>query len=193
LGITLGRLDHAGNFARPWQLAVRECQRKAQHYLDIANGQNKFYQSFTVPTCPAAPAGTAAKVTFGGYFSGRGDLGGTATIQLLQGTSLTGSVIQTLTAVVPAGKSQTDPWIQVSGTTSLVYGSTFSYVVDMPNPVNFDNTSLTIEANPCPTGGDTNPVIKGCLEDTKVAVKCNPNGTYTVTLNGSSFAGTDIP
>ncbi|MHB8271572.1 DUF5979 domain-containing protein, partial [Bradyrhizobium sp.] len=165
---------------------------KAQHYLDIADGTNKFYQSFTVPTCAAAPAGTTAKVTFGGYFSGRGDSGGTATIQLLQGSGLTGAVIQTLTAVVPAGKSQTDPWIQVSGTASLVYGSTFSYVVDMPNPMNFDNASLTIEANPCPTGGDTTPVIKGCLENTKVAVKCNSNGTYTVTLNGSSFSATDI-
>jgi hypothetical protein len=61
----------------------------------------------------------------------------------------------------------------------------------MPNPMNFDNASLTIEENPCP-GGGTTPVIKGCLENTKVAVKCNPNGTYTVTLNGSSFSGTDI-
>jgi hypothetical protein len=160
-----------------------------QHYLDIADGVNKFYQSFTVPACPLAPAGTTAKITFGGYFSGRADLGGVATIKLLNGTGFNGSVIATLTAVVAPGNSKTDPWIQVSGTATLVYGSTFSYVVDMPNPMNFDNAYLMIDENPC---NPPPPVIDGCLKDMKVAVKCNPNGTYTLTLNGGSFTGTDI-
>jgi Domain of unknown function (DUF5979)/Domain of unknown function DUF11 len=256
-----------------------------QHYLDIANGVNKFYQSFTVPACPSAQSGTLATVTFGGYFSGRGNAGGTATIQLLNGTGFNGSVIQSLTAVVAPGNSQTDPWINVNGTASLVRGSTFSYVVDMPNPMNFDNAYLTIEADSCegslsvtkvvspdPLGiGNstqfpmtvtcTNPTLSyslnvhgntstvptnlpvgsicsvmetlpkppsgctwlapvyspasvtiaggmniltvtnsytcesqetGCLKDLKVTVKCNPDGTYTVTLSGSGFIGTDI-
>ncbi|HEY5128835.1 MAG TPA: hypothetical protein VIJ35_16360, partial [Bradyrhizobium sp.] len=36
------------------------------------------------------------------------------------------------------------------------------------------------------------PVIDGCLKDSKVAVKCNPDGTYTVTLTGAGITGTDI-
>jgi hypothetical protein len=35
------------------------------------------------------------------------------------------------------------------------------------------------------------PELAGCLKDMKVAVKCNPNGTYTVTLAGG-FTGNDI-
>jgi hypothetical protein len=161
-----------------------------QHYLDIADGVNKFYQSFTVPACASAPAGTTANITFGGYFSGRGNSGGTATIQLLNGTGFTGSPIATLTAVVSPGNSKTDPWIKVNGTATLVYGSTFSYVVDMPNPMNFDNAYLTID-HPCPGGGDATTVT-GCLADAKVMVTCNADGTYTLTLSGVGFTGTDI-
>jgi Domain of unknown function (DUF5979)/Domain of unknown function DUF11 len=36
------------------------------------------------------------------------------------------------------------------------------------------------------------PKLTGCLKDMKVAVKCNPNGTYTVTLAGGGFSGNDI-
>jgi uncharacterized repeat protein (TIGR01451 family) len=32
----------------------------------------------------------------------------------------------------------------------------------------------------------------GCLQDTKAEVKCNPDGTYTLTLSGSGFTGTEI-
>jgi hypothetical protein len=35
------------------------------------------------------------------------------------------------------------------------------------------------------------PELTGCLKDIKAAVKCNPNGTYTVTLAGG-FSGNDI-
>jgi hypothetical protein len=163
----------------------------AQHYLDIANGTNNFYQSFTIPSCPAAPAGTGATVKFGGYFSGRANAGGTATIQLLQGNGLTGPVIQTITGVVVPGNSKTDPWINVNGTATLAYGSTFSYVVGMPDPMNFDNATLTIDTNLCP-GVPTTPVIDGCLTGSTVAITCNGDGTYTVTLSGVTFTGTDI-
>ena len=36
------------------------------------------------------------------------------------------------------------------------------------------------------------PVIDGCLKDSKVTVKCNPDGTYTLTLSGGSFTGNTI-
>ncbi|MGA7966565.1 MAG: hypothetical protein WCB49_11890, partial [Gammaproteobacteria bacterium] len=36
------------------------------------------------------------------------------------------------------------------------------------------------------------PELTGCFKDSNIAVTCNPDGTYTVTLSGSGFAGTDI-
>ncbi|MEA2976998.1 MAG: hypothetical protein QOF19_2518 [Alphaproteobacteria bacterium] len=36
------------------------------------------------------------------------------------------------------------------------------------------------------------PEFAGCLKDMKVEVKCNPNGTYTVVLNGAGFTGNEI-
>jgi hypothetical protein len=160
-----------------------------QHYLDIANGANDFYQSFTVPSCPAAPPGTQAKVTFGGYFSGRGNAGGAATITLRQGTGLTGAIIQQVTGTVAAGTSKTDPWVHVQGTATLAYGQTFSYVVAMPNEINFDNAHLSIDTDLC--NPPPPPAAENCLSLTP-DIKCGPNGTFTVTLNGSNYSGDDI-
>ena len=163
-----------------------------QHYLDIANGTNSFYQSFTIPACASAPAGTTANITFGGAFSGRGNAtsGLTGSIQLMNGVGISGTVIQTLTPNIPGGNSQTTPWTYVSGTAALVYGSTFSFVVNMSDPVNFDDAFLTIQTNPC--NGNPPPVIDGCLKNSQVTVSCNANGTYTLTLSGVTFTGTDI-
>jgi hypothetical protein len=36
------------------------------------------------------------------------------------------------------------------------------------------------------------PKVTGCLEDSKVAVTCNPNGSYTLTLSGVGSSGSDI-
>lgn len=36
------------------------------------------------------------------------------------------------------------------------------------------------------------PELTGCLKDLKVGVKCNPDGTFTVTLSGAGFPGNDI-
>jgi len=164
-----------------------------QHYLDIANGTNSFYQSFTIPACASAPAGTTANISFGGAFSSRGDAPASAitgSIQLVNGVGISGTVIQTLTPNVPGGNSQTTPWTKVSGTATLVYGSTFSFVVNMSDPVNFDNAFLTIESNPC--NGNPPPPPDGCLKNSQVTVSCNANGTYTLTLSGVTFTGTDI-
>lgn len=53
--------------------------------------------------------------------------------------------------------------------------------------VGYDNICMS------PGGcGETTTEITGCLKDAKVEVKCNPDGTYTVTLSGVTFSGTDI-
>lgn len=157
-----------------------------QHYLDITNGANKFYQTFKIEACSSAPEGTRAHVSFAGSFSGRDNRGGAATIQLLQGAGLTGAVIQTVTAVVAPGSSQNDPWITVSGTATLAFGSTFSYVVDMPDPMNFDNAVLTVDKSPC---DPPPPELTGCYKDAKVDIKCNADGTYTLTLSSVGRPG----
>jgi hypothetical protein len=84
-------------------------------------------------------------------------------------------------------------WVVTGGTwNSIITGVTMiqlpvDFTADPSEEVGYDNICMNPKTCDPPP-----PVIKGCLEDTKVAVKCNPNGTYTVTLNGSSFSGTDI-
>jgi hypothetical protein len=84
-------------------------------------------------------------------------------------------------------------WVVTGGTwNSIITAVTMiqlpvDFTADPSEEVGYDNICMSPQSCPPPP-----PVIKGCLEDTKVAVKCNPNGTYTVTLNGSSFSGTDI-
>ena len=88
-------------------------------------------------------------------------------------------------------------WVVTGGTwNSIITAVTMiqlpvDFTADPSEEVGYDNICMnpkTCDPPPPPPP----PVIKGCLEDTKVAVKCNPDGTYTVTLNGSSFSGTDI-
>jgi hypothetical protein len=54
--------------------------------------------------------------------------------------------------------------------------------------VGYDNICMT----PGGCGVTPPPEIDGCLKDSKVTVKCNGDGTYTVTLSGGSFTGTTI-
>ncbi|HVF60897.1 MAG TPA: hypothetical protein VNJ70_13905 [Thermoanaerobaculia bacterium] len=74
----------------------------AQHYLDIANGSNEFYQSFT-PQC-------SGEVQFGGWFSTRADSPGTAQVTLREGVGLGGTIVgQTNNVSLPGGNSRTIP------------------------------------------------------------------------------------
>ena len=78
-----------------------------QHYLDVADGSNDFYQTFT-PRCDG-------RVEFGGAFSTRGDFAGTGKITIRQGTGTSGAIVGVTSVVnLPAGKSKTDPWTNVS-------------------------------------------------------------------------------
>lgn len=68
-----------------------------QHYLDVANGSNDFFQSFTVPTCATNPANIP--YTLSGFFSlragsgGSAGVGATGTIRILNGVGTTLSLI----------------------------------------------------------------------------------------------------
>lgn len=82
---------------------------------------------------------------------------------------------------------------------NAAWNTTIQGVTMMQLPIDF-TSNPSEEAgydNLCMTPGGCGekpkpPEIKGCLQDSKVAVKCNGDGTYTVTLSGSGFSGTDI-
>jgi hypothetical protein len=103
-----------------------------QHYLDIANGANDFYQTF-VPPC-------SGDVEFGGFFSTRANSPGMANVTIRQGTGTSGIVVGTTNNVnLPGGNSATDPWTPVSFVVPVTGGVTYSFVVHMDDNLNFDN------------------------------------------------------
>jgi len=124
----------------------------AQHYLDIASGANDFYQSFT-PRC-------SGMVTFGGSFSTRGNLAGTAQMTLREGIGILGAVVAgSGNITLPGGNSQFDPWTPVNFAAAVTANATYSLVVRIDNNLNFDNGFATYQFNCCGTAsiGTWNP------------------------------------
>ncbi len=113
--------------------------RTSQHYLDIANGSNSFYQSFT-PKC-------TGRMNFGAWFSTRGGRGGTAKITIRQGDGFTGAVVQSNTITLPNGPSTT--WKQSNFFAPITANQTYSFVVDMDNEMNIDDAYVRY-TNDCP-------------------------------------------
>jgi hypothetical protein len=95
-------------------------------------------------------------------------------------------------------------WVLIQGTFTANGGETHLIIGNFKDDANTTITALTgtleygyyfiddVSVVAVAGGGPQNPEVAGCLKDMKVEVKCNPNGAYTVTLNGSSFSGTDI-
>ncbi|MDA0177146.1 tandem-95 repeat protein [Mesoflavibacter profundi] len=106
-----------------------------QHYLDIANGSNDFYQSFTLTT--------TSKVTYSGYFSARDNLVGNGSIQIVSGIGTTGTVMDGTGILVidSNGDSQNTPWLFIEREVILPPG-TYSYVVSMEEELNFDEARV---------------------------------------------------
>ncbi|MDE2446062.1 MAG: hypothetical protein KGO94_07775, partial [Alphaproteobacteria bacterium] len=161
-----------------------------QHYLDIANGSNDLYQTFTVPACPGSPAGTSASVSFSGKFSTRainiGYPSGSAAIgkvSILSGAGTGGSIIASQTASLTAGPSKSTPWVTVSGSATVARGATFSYVVTMDDNVNFDDAVVTINADPCDR---KTTVIQGFAKSVK---RVCDKLTYTIRVYTLSDGG----
>ena len=102
-----------------------------QHYFDIS-GTGDFYQSFTI---------TATRtITYSGYFSPRDGDSGSGSISMRQGVGNTGTVMDTSGVIAISdngGDSQNSPWTYVERTVVLTPG-TYSMVVNMSNPTNFD-------------------------------------------------------
>lgn len=116
-----------------------------QHYLDIANGSNDFYQSFT-PQC-------SDSVVFGGSFSTRDNSAGSASVRIVQGVGTGGAVVGTTNTVnLPGGNSMNDPWTTVTFSVPVTAGNTYSFVVRMNNNMNFDEgfVRFSTECDPHP-------------------------------------------
>ncbi len=152
-----------------------------QHYLDIASGANAFYQSFVVPACGGA-AGQTRTATFSGWFSTRDNLAGSGSIAIRQGAGLTGTVLASASATMPAPippvTSRTAPWVFVSGALSVTAGSTISYVVDMDNNANFDEAFLSFDTGSCVTSQLT-------LQKAWSGAAVNDTATLTVSRAGA--------
>jgi hypothetical protein len=80
---------------------------------------------------------------------------------------------------------------------SATWNQIITNVTMVQLPIDFTSQPSEVAGydNICMSPGDCGekpPVIKGCLEDSKVAIKCNGDGTYTVTLSGGSFTANTI-
>lgn len=117
-----------------------------RHYLDIANGSNDFYQTFT--------AQCSGQVDFGGYFSTRGNSSGGARVTLRKDAGFNGNVVgQTNQVNLAGGNSAKDPWTRVSYTANIIAGSVYSMVVSMGNNMNFDEAFVDFETDCNPGAG----------------------------------------
>jgi hypothetical protein len=117
----------------------------AQHYLDITDGANDFYQSFTVPLCSNGSATPNATYVTSGAFSTRDNIAGIGSIFIRSGVGLGGATVPgSLNAVtLAANTTTTGGWTVVGSTVALVTGQTYSFGVAMDNFVNFDNGTVT--------------------------------------------------
>lgn len=122
-----------------------------QHYLDIIDGANDFYQSFTVPACPSNATQVYRVI---GSFSSRADRNGnpvpaSGSITIRNGVGATGSVVSGPNLSVTNLLNRLT-WTTLSGDYNLIAGQTYSYVVEMGNNTNFDEASL-IQTSTCLT------------------------------------------
>ncbi|MEP0962695.1 MAG: SdrD B-like domain-containing protein [Roseobacter sp.] len=122
-----------------------------QHYLDIANGSNSFYQSFTVPVCGDSPPGSVQTYTMSGWFSKRSRTGTnspaeTGTIAILNGAGTTGAPVAgaTISVNLPASFGRPTDWFFGTTSVDLIQNTQYSFVVDMGNNVNFDEATLLL-------------------------------------------------
>jgi hypothetical protein len=182
------KVDGVYNYSNngPWRDASASAVGVKRHYLDIADGQNDFYQTFT-PPCEG-------EVDFGGFFSTRANSAGSAWVKIVMGTGTSGAVVGTTNTInLPGGNSATDPWTPVAYTANLVAGQTYSFVVHMDNNMNFDEayvrykTDCNVSPTPTPTPTST-PVASGCAQVTG-DIRCLPNGGYSYTFTVKNNSG----
>ena len=161
----------------------------AGQYFDVTSAAGQIYQTFTLSQ--------ASSVIFEGFISSRdGDPGG-GSISIFSGVGNGGTALVSVST--PPGFSDSVNFTKLSGAVNLAAG-TYSYVVAIDNPANFDEASVVIAQS---VNEDTALVfnsangnevsvtdVDGNLASTQLSVN---NGTLTVSLSGSATisAGAD--
>jgi len=145
-----------------------------QHYFDQADTAGEISQEFT-PLC-------TGDVTFGSYFSSRGNAGGVANVSILDANRAT--LFGPATVTVPSGTSETDPWQLASFTASLTANTQYFISIFMDNQLNMDNAYVAFDTQ-CDEHTPPCFVTNTCNEpETNVdAVKTCEQATYN--LDGS--------
>ncbi|WP_124640734.1 beta strand repeat-containing protein [Amniculibacterium aquaticum] len=168
-----------------------------QHYLDITNGSNSFYQVFTIPS--------TTTVTYSGYFSSRDNVYGNASLSIYTGSNgIGGTLVDTSgsIAISAIGGSEIAPWVFVKRTVTLTPG-TYSFVGYMNNDANFDDgkvegcrdtdndgtpdyLDLDSDGDGCPDAieGDENVLATHLSASGAINVGANGTGTLSVNANG---------
>jgi hypothetical protein len=103
----------------------------AGNYFDV-NGTGSIYQTFVVTTTQI--------LFYEGFFSARDGASGTGDISIRSGTGIGGSIISTTGTLTTSDNVN---WSYTSNSVTLTPG-TYSYVVTMSNPINFDEGAIII-------------------------------------------------
>ncbi len=149
----------------------------ARHYLDMQNSAGSVYQSFTTAN------DCSGEVLFGGNFSTRGNAGGNAHIEIREGVGELGSLIGTTVVVnIPAGNSETDPWLAVNFSAILSASTTYSFLVWMDDQMNFDEAYVNFTSGPCEDNPVINPPDPGVCLEVLQQLSCTDAG-WQVTLS----------
>ena len=198
------RVDGPGglNYVRGPESDARVPGPGVQHYLDIVDGNNSFFQTFTAPACASS---ATVEYDISGHFSSRADPAGNplvaaGSIVIREGAGIGGPLVTGPTLEITGLQDRLN-WTQVSGTFDLVPGTVYSIVVAMDNDTNFDEASveplsLCITAvnddftSPLiPSAGGTTPSVFQ-LDDLDGATPTSTTVDVTLTNNGGVAGAT---
>ena len=165
-----------------------------QHYLDIV-GDNELYQEFE-PQC-------SGLVVFGASFSARNNSSGTASVGIYDATG-SNVVAGPASVTLPAGTSETDPWVPVTGTATLTSGTIYRLQLNVSNYTNVDNAFVEFESF-CPAHNDddvetpdenaeeTTDLEPSICVPFEVEVSCDPNSNLPQITLSNALSGEFAP
>ena len=89
--------------------------------------------------------------------------------------------------IAPGGNSYSANWNTIIQNVTMIQ-LPIDWTSDPSEEAGYDNFCMT--SGNCPE--PPKPEVTGCLKETKVSVTCNPDGSYTITLNGAGTPGSTM-
>jgi uncharacterized repeat protein (TIGR01451 family) len=89
--------------------------------------------------------------------------------------------------IAPTGTGYSASWNTIIQAVTMIQ-IPIDWTSDPSEEAGYDNFCMS----PGNCGDPPKPEVTGCLKDTKVAVTCNPDGSYTITLTGAGTPGSNI-